>query len=226
MSEPISPSSRRIHEQSWWIGSELVRRQSRLRLVETHFGGIYDELRLGPDVVPLAHYGTISMNRAGSIHTFLDDDTDGPANLTWAAAVAAESPHEIVRELERRMGWNVTSADPTTPRALAYRAISSFLTRTINDRETWSVRQLEPDNGWLYYPEETLAVEFPTVGSSYGNLAQGRPGLWAMLREERVALVVGEDGRLHRRDEEVVDLMPVYQKRKRIDDVVELMLDA
>jgi hypothetical protein len=226
MSEPISPSSRRIYEQSWWIGSELARRQSRLRLIETHFGGIYDELRLIPDIFPYPNDGTISMNRAGSIHTFVGDDPDGPANLTWADALAAESPHEIVRELERRMGWNVTSADPTTPRTLAYRAISSFLTRTINERESWMVRQLEPDNGWLYYPEEKLAVEFPTVGSAYGDLAQGRPGLWAMLREEKVTLVVGEDGRLHRREEEVVDLMPVYQKRKRIDDVVELMLDA
>jgi hypothetical protein len=218
------PSSRRIFEQSWWIASELARRQSHLRVFESHFGGIYDQLLIAPDLVPIPFEGSVDLNREGTLHTHVAGD-DGMNNLTWADALAAESPHHIVQELERRMGWKVRSADATTTRSLTYRVLSRLLTRTLNDRETWAVRQIGPDNGWLNYPKEQLMLEFGSASAQYGHLAVGRPGLWAVQRDEKVVMVVGEDAQFHPGGSPI-ELMPTYEKRKRIDDVVGLMMEA
>lgn len=222
MIEQLGLSWRRVYEQSWWIGSELARRQSRLRITETHPGdGLYDCLSIGDDGVGPGVDGTISLNRHGTLHTH-----GGPIdNLTWMHAVAAESPHDVVRELEMRMRWDVPGAPPTTPRSLAYRAISRLLTRTLNDREEWRVRQASKDNHWLPVPIDDLRRRFPQASSTLEGLVEGRPGAWAILRNGDPAALVIEDGTLHRASD-VVDLMPVYRGRRRLDDVVDLVAEV
>jgi hypothetical protein len=218
MSEHFWPSWRRIYEQSWWIASELARRQSRLRIVETHPGdGMYDCLHLGDDGAGFGTVGTVALNRHGTLHA----EGSNTENLTWADALAAGGPHDIVHELERRMRWKVTSADPTTARSLAYRGISRLLTRVINERDHWTVRQVSPGNSWLDFSEDDLVHEFPQASGIRGELAVDRPGLWAVLKDDKVVELVGENGLLFRRGQDPLDLMTVYRTHKRIDNVVD-----
>ena len=131
---PLEPAQRFVLAQAWWIASELCRRRSSLRVLETWpMGGFYHGLEVGEHEVKR----WVFMNFVGSIHLHVGKSEVEP--VTWAHVMAAQSPHEVVRMIEAQMSWRSPSADRTTPRSLTYRVLAACLTYCLNDRNPWMV---------------------------------------------------------------------------------------
>jgi hypothetical protein len=99
-----------------------------------------------------------------------------------------------------------------------------LLTRVLNDRQDWRVRQVYPGNGWIQLPEEVVRRRFPSAALLYGEPSEDRPGLWAIFRDGVAVALVDETGFLHRGDEEPMQLWSRYAVRRRIDDVVDVFM--
>jgi hypothetical protein len=204
--------------QSWWIASELVRRHPHLRIVETHpGGGQYDCLTL-IDRSEGAVRAVVDLNRVGRMHV---PGTDGAEPLDWAAALAANGGHDVVRALEAACGLPTPrTAPPSGPAVLCYRIIARVLTSLVDQRHAWDVRNGEIDSsgGSGRRPE---LDEFPSVVESMRHVRPddlfGEPAyrFWLLMRDADAVAVLDVDGAVHFRDRSPSPLLPVYRASGR-----------
>lgn len=188
--------------QSWWLGSELVRRHPDLMLIETHpGGGQYDCLTL---VRPQRHDVTalVQMNRVGAIHV-----GENLGFMTWEAERDFGDRHGAVRRIESEAGLAAPKATlPSTPAVLTLRAISRVLTSMLNEREPWDARNVYFDSSGGMGSEVMDLSDFPSAARSMAehrpNDPYGQPGyrFWRLVQGESAVAVLDTDGVVHLKD--------------------------
>lgn len=214
------PAERFTLEQGWWIAAELCRRHSRLSAFATVFlGGHYH----GPQVADLLRptAPNVFFNQKGRIH-FLDLRPEAEP-ITWQEVLAADGPHDIVKRIETALGLGTGSGDATTARSLGYRVVSALLTRGLNDRHRWDVAFSIQDH--VTFITAAPALEsFPTLSISTGLRDEelgDRLRRVLVVTRGGVPVVAVDDGRAHFRAGGQVELFAVYERRRRLDDVLE-----
>lgn len=229
-SASLGLAPRFVIAQSWWIASELCRRHPGRRVYEWHpAGGQYDMLRVwGPGMRTQDQSRVLcDLNRNGTIH--LSDEE----RLQWAEVFAAESPHEIVKRIEQAKGRMLqTKAPATTATSLIYRLAAQLLAVRINDRVRWDVRMEFGDssgstgsdaNGFVDgFPSAQRALEQASERLTAYDVGEH---FWGVLRGGECVAVLDDAGVAHTQSG-ALDLMPLYKKRHRLDDVVTAVLDA
>lgn len=212
------PARRFVLAQSWWIASEVVRRQPHLRIVETQpGGGQYDCLTVydpGRDNRPL-----LDLNRNGTMHAHVS----GFDSLEWSEAIAAANAHDVVRKLERATGFTATAKAPASgPAVLTYRVFARVLTSMVDDRHAWDARNGRIDSVGTQRAE---MESFPTVVE---GLRDRRPSdlfgvsayrYWILLRDTEPLAVLDTDGLVHMSDR-TTELLPTSRASHRSLTVV------
>ncbi|GAA3917678.1 hypothetical protein [Microbacterium invictum] len=212
--------------QSWWIASELVRRQPQLLAYEMHpGGGQYDVLCVTDPASFSPHLASgdlprVMLNRNGTLQVHQGAKAEVVA--TWIQALESPTPYSIVKDLERRAGWPPPQTTPaTTKRALAYRLFASALTMTLNDRFRWDVRSEFLDTSEYGAPRAGYLAAFPVaVESARTTPTLGIPGepeshFWALRRGAETVVIVSIDGQAYFADGKQADLMTEYHKHNR-----------
>ncbi|MBO0898923.1 ADP-ribosylglycohydrolase family protein [Cellulomonas sp. zg-ZUI199] len=218
--ESTEPALRFTIAQSWWIASELARRNGL---------EVYEDQPCGYDVLGVRRAGTsgggasLEMNRGGRLHIH-------PAHtgwMTWQEVLAQPDPHAVVRRAEKTMGLSPQPHQKTTRRSLTYRVIARALAGAVDDRHPWDVRigfqvgeDLSEDFFYGLESSHPAAVAHArTLTSSTGDV-EARRHLWILghnLRrsgERHVAAVLSDDARVFLAgDAEPIDLMALYRKR-------------
>ena len=170
----------------------------------------------------------VFMNLNGRIHMHGIEGHFEP--VTWFEVMAAQSPHEVVRLVESRMSWDVSSADRTTPRSLTYRVLAGCLTQRLNDRNGWTVadgRTEAGDSDWAE-GDSTFLSEFEGAHRSFWDAGGDREALarlWVLRSGERRVALLSDSGYLYRRGRPEVEMLPRYRARRALDDVTRLVLD-
>lgn len=226
-------ADRFVQAQSWWLGSELVRRSSQLFLYEYHpGGGQYDCLGVVDGGRP-DRGAVIDLNRTGSLHVHQPASCQA---ATWADVMAQDDPHEMVKRLERLARLTPTPRPVTTRRALTYRSIAHLLRATLDDRHRWEVRSAHSDSSgdgdgsgrdrraWLALFEDArqAAGELPAAGWF------GEPWsrTWLVLRRGEPVAALLDDARVFRSGRDPVDLMIEYRQAGRLAPVVGAAFNA
>lgn len=217
--QPFQPAPRFVAAQAWWVASELARRHSRLRVVDSWpTDGFYHGLELReqdePSHVFLNFYGRIHLHGEGFAHE----------PIPWTTALAAESPHELVKTIESAMRWYTKGADPTTPRSLVYRVLSAFLTQRLNDKNRWYAVDGYSTNMELGETNESLALldAFPGARELADRDTEPRPlnRFWMLVANKWIAFIIHDSGVLLQRNMKPVNLMSIYKKRRLLTDVL------
>lgn len=207
--------------QSWWIASELCRRNAALRVdQDASHGHIRIRVRrdLARDAGGADHV---------TFHPVLGIEGVGDTQwLSWAAVFAEDDSHTLVKQIEHKLAWTQATRSPTIRRSLAYRTIARVLSDTVNDKErpevlSWnSMFGATPhDTAWLSNFDGLTSLLTKPGGTQ-------DPPLWVLFRGgPEGILVISESGTAYRRDgSEPVDLMKRYVLRHRIEDVVTSLL--
>jgi hypothetical protein len=224
-SPQVAPAPRFVLAQAWWIASELCRRNSQLRIVDAWpLNGFYHGLEVGER----QNDDHVFMNLLGRIHQNPYSFGAEFEPIEWSRAISAESPHEIVKEIERNMRWTSTTTDSTTPRSLVYQCIASILATRINDRERWDIADACTAGGFVEWPELLDEFEGCRVALQKDTIADPPPStrVWVLKRGRAIVSVLSDMGLLFHRDRAPQDLMAAYRNRRRLDDVTSLMLDS
>lgn len=220
--DPQPLASRFVIAASWWVASELVRRNPRLELIETHpGGGQYDCLSL-VEAADGSWATLIDLNRAGSMHVQRVVGGRPFAPLSWDSAHRSDDAHDAVRQLEAAAGLTPPQPAPATgPAALTYRVVARLLAAMVNDRRRWDVRNEQHDtSGWEGGPNNYLDA-FPQLAAAVQTrrdddvLGVPRYRYWALLRDGDAVAVFDIDGLVHLRDGRSHDLTHLYRERGR-----------
>jgi hypothetical protein len=215
------PAPRFVLAQAWWIASELCRRNSHLRILDAWpLDGFYHGLEVGEKL----NQDYVFLNFLGHIHYFPSSShLDGPS---WGRVLGAESPHEVVKEIENAMEWGSDGADPTTPRSLVYRTIAAVLSARIDDRERWSVAAAYTVGGFVDWPELLDEYQGCRLALQKDTLASPPPStrVWVLQRGGTSVAVMSDLGLLFAKGMAPTDLMKVYRRRRKLADVVSLVL--
>ena len=224
----FEPAPRFVLAQAWWIASEICRRQSHLRVLESWpLDGFYHGLEIGYEL----NQPHIFMNLVGRIHFFPFAPTVSlfeadPEPIPWARVLGAESPHEIVKVIEGFMGWTNPTADATTPRSLVYRLIAAVLSANIDDRERWNIASAYGEGGFEEWP--SLLDDYQGCRLALQKDTQMMPPpstrVWLIKRGRDTVTVLSELGLLFSRHGDPVDLMSIYKRRHELSDVVAVCL--
>ena len=203
--------------QSWWIASELCRRNAGLRIDQDLSDGNL-QIRVRRDV-PRAAGGVEHV----MLNPELGIESVGHTQWTpWSTVFAGDNPHEWVIRIEQELDWKQVSTSPTTHRSLAYRTIARVLQNAVNERERLEVVSWESVLGATPHDSSWLSL-FEGVAPLLAQPGRAQePPLWVIFRgSPHGILVVSESGRAFRRDgAEPIDLMSKYARRHRIEDVV------
>jgi hypothetical protein len=207
--------------QSWWIASELCRRDSTLRIDQDYADGSR-RLRVSRDL-PRDSGGMPHV----TLHPVRGVEGLGPAQWTsWPMVFSENNPHAWVNRIESKFGWAPGPTPSTTTRSLTYRLIAQILASTVNQRHqiqviSWNsmLGSTPHDSSWLSIFEGVESVLAPS----------GRPQdppLWVLFRGgEEGVIVLSESGLAFRRDgNKQIDLMARYTKRRFLDDVLRDLL--
>lgn len=207
-----------VTAQSWWVAAELVRRNTHLRILETHQGGgQYDSL----EILDLSRQkGIISLNRQGG--TIQSLESPGFEPIEWSE-VFSSSPHSVVVRIERGVGLRSPTQTPQTARhTLTYRTIAAILAQMVNSRSIWDARSAYEDtSGYGGGPIESIFTDFPTAArqrKAIGRvdfLGDASYAFWSILRDGDVVALLDQEGMLHLKRREPVDLMRIYTDNKR-----------
>jgi hypothetical protein len=226
MEQTWEPARRFVLAQSWWIASEIVRRDPKLLIIETHPGnGMYDCLslirRTDTETPTL-----IDLNREGRVHVHAAETFEP---ITWAGAFAARGGHDIVHALEKAAGLTpAAKAPPTGPRVLTYRLIARILASLVDDRHQWDARNGQLDSSGMdatndHRPE---LLRFPSVVEALCDKRPddlfGRPAyrFWTLLRDADPVAVLDTDGRLHLQDQPPIEVPPLYRRSRSLTTVI------
>lgn len=211
--------------QSWWLASELVRRHPELMTYEMHpGGGQYDVLCVAtPDQFspnPPHASPRVMLNRVGTIQIHRGHDSEAIAG--WREVLEAETPHEVVKEIEFRTGWITASPTPKTDhRSITYRFFAAALAMLVNDRFTWDVRSESVDSSESGMSRAGLIGDFDDVSADFETTPRlrifGEPEshYWALRRGSETVAVVSIEGNIYRRGHQRRSLLEAYDKAGR-----------
>lgn len=197
---------RLIAAQSWYVGSELVRRHPELRITETHpGGGKYDCLTLHrPDGNSVVH-----LNRVGRMHVANPRMPDfKPISWPTSLPISAQGglvdadARQVVESLEVAAGLATTPplhASPLLPATLTYRVIARVLAWLIDDKDTWDARNerlhssdIVADRGYLRRFPAAAAAARDRRESDFLGVPTYR--FWALLRGGEPVAILDSDG--------------------------------
>ncbi|WP_289020204.1 hypothetical protein [uncultured Ornithinimicrobium sp.] len=186
--------------QSWWLGSELVRRHPELLLIETHpGGGQYDCLTLMSMDPGGAGTNLVDLNRTGRIHV-----GDQTGFMTWEQERAFGDRHGAMRRIENAAGLHAPTQTPSsTGKVLTYRVLASVLTTTLNEREPWDARNLMLDASNADVEPRFDLAAFPSAVEGVRERRRddlfGRPEyrFWGLIQGEKLVAVLDTDGNVH-----------------------------
>lgn len=228
--------NRIVNAQSWWLASELVRRNPSLAAYETHPGdGMYDVLcvttpgTMSAEWSSPAHSQPIAMlNRAGTIQVHFGQKV--PMTFAWDEVLTAPDPHALIKRIETVAGWQPRLPATTADRALAYRFMATLLTLTQNARIRWDVRMNYGAEGHAY-PRGALN-DFPDVVDAArttaltGVWAEPLSHFWTVRRGDEIVAVVSDTAMFFPRHGKPRSLMDQYIARKRrIEPIVSELLE-
>lgn len=217
--------NRIVNAQSWWLASELVRRNPSLAVYETHPGdGMYDVLCVTtPDTMSAEwpspeHSQPIAMlNRAGTVQVHLGQKV--PMTFAWDEVLSAPDPHALIKRIETVAGWQPRLPATTAERALAYRFMATLLTLTQNARIRWDVRMSYGAEGHAY-PRGALdgfpdVVDAARTTALTGAWAEPLSHFWTVRRGDEIVAMVSDTAMFFPRHGKPRSLMDQYIARKR-----------
>lgn len=187
--------------QSWWLGSELVRRHPKLLLIETHpAGGQADCLTL---LRVDSHGGTqhplVDLEQTGGIHV-----GGHGIFMTWEEERDFGDRHGALKRVEIAAGLHApTETPPSTGKTLTYRTLTSVLSTTLNERETWDARNLMLNAGNVGPSRTFDLAPFPSAAEAVRDRRRddlfGSPEyrFWGLLRGTKPVAVLDTDGNVH-----------------------------
>lgn len=208
---------RLIFVQSWWLTSEIIRRTSGLGIIETHPGGGQSDclsvIRWGSQQPQtIAH-----LNRDGTIHV----GDDMLPQITWEEDRQSPDRHRCVKLIESRAGLEAAGqAARTTAPVLVARIAYHLLLTSLNDTATWDIRNVRLDTSG-YGNGDGDVIGFPSAETAVGQRrgddpwGDSRYRFWHVLKGEQRLGVLDNDGLLHLRGREPVDLMSLYRSSGR-----------
>ncbi|MBN9610489.1 MAG: hypothetical protein BGO26_16585 [Actinobacteria bacterium 69-20] len=204
-------AAERFHvAQMWWIASELAYRNANVHLRETNPFDFYDGLEVraeGADDFVFCNFNGAVHVLPGSQHTIIQ-----PAEI-----FGAQSPHDIVKRIERLTGW-LGAGGPSTTATLAYRAIAAVLTAKANSKARFLTTKLI-DPGQLFnhgYDTALGGIEAHFTDRTPSALT----GFWQVTANSHIVAVFSESGWLFLPRRKPYDLMAGYQKHRReFDDL-------
>lgn len=220
LNEPVM-ASRWTTAQSWWIASELCRRNSSLRIHQDYDDGAR-RLQVHRD---------LPREAGGAAHVTLHPrhGIEGVGKsqwISWPNVFTADDAHEWVRRIEQARNWQLPTTASTTRRSIAYRVVARVLATTVNDRE-----HLEPVSWASMLGSTPHDLSWLSLFSGISDLPRTPSGLkdprlWVLFRgSPEGVLVVSEAGVAYRRDGTApVDLANRYAVRRRVEDVLHDLL--
>lgn len=216
---PVTVAMRWTTAQSWWIASELCRRNSALHIRQRQDDHGNQQLLVEPD----SGQRELIVSRSVSFDPVRGIQA-GSGGMNWAEVFAEDDPHAAVKRLQADLGWELPTTSPMTRRSIAYRTAARLLAVTVNDRKrpevvSWnSMLGMTPyDSSWL-----SLFGGLKPLLHPYGYSAPQDPPLWVLFRSTpHGILVLSESGQAFRRDGvPPVDLLARYRERGDMDDVI------
>lgn len=220
----------------WWLASELVRRNPKLELSETHpVDGFYDCLSLfgGGSRGPVH----IDLNRLGSVHVH----PDHIHFIEVRELLSLADPHEAVKKIEEVAGLMPTIKSPaSSARVITLRVMAALMNFLVNDRAPWDLRMLTPDSSGYAIPildssvmddkTSPLPQVFPDLADFHAFLMSSRfaepfmPGrFWGLKRGDDVVAVFDTHGLVHTAQARTA-LRPVYGRTGR--NITQTMVTA
>ena len=229
------PALRFKLEQTWWVASELARRSGGYLTEFSVQDGFYFglEMRRGG----AENDGRVSFNYGGSLHFWpgkSSSDQHSHESIPSANLLASDDPHHMVKQIESIMGWRVTNTAATNPRTLVYRVISGLLSASLNHQDGLMAIRDQSFIEWggqREYASEQIVPFTQHLPELLRNSAEKHPNLWLLFagnlnspQGRRVQVALSETGFLLMPKRKPVDLMAIYRKRNRLNDVIARVL--
>jgi len=211
-----------IEIASWRIAAEIYRKYpDSIRIVESHpGGGMYDCLSIYTTNRSNIH---ADLNRGGSLHVFNGDDHQIDSDI-WKNLFQEPNPKPIIDNICRLLGLPPVDKLPiSTPTALVYRFITTFLTHATLALHRWDCRSGMCDtSGYGDGVDEKSFAEFPLARERLKVRLQddfnGNPSyrFWFLQRDNIPRLCFETTGSMWLRKETTThDLLQVYQQQNR-----------
>lgn len=211
-------------QQSWWIASEVARRNGNLLISQVEDDDSYGLL--------IVHRGPVGDRVQFDLpQGALWQNADGIVErLGWHEVIASDDPHAAVRRVEQGAGFGVPAqAAPTNRRTIVYRLAAAILAAKLDDRHSWQIvpAPLVASKELLEQTLATLAqfastadqVEyaFADITELFEQAAavQKTPywhdPFWLVLKDLQPVLVLDESGYAHLPNGVLLDLMSLYE---------------
>lgn len=221
----LSTSVREI--LSWRLMAELLRRHPEIgTLIETHpGGGQYDCLTIFGEGESIA-----SLNRHGDFTPFFNLDEQVSHEQIWHPCLADQEFTLVLNKLSKALKMKVPKQLPkTTPEVLVYRVNAGLLGYSLLDKNPMECRNGQMDSSGeadQAYREAWFEV-FPTALTERRQFDRsaspfGNPNyhFWFILRENEPVLGVSTNGNAHTKEGMMIDLMEIYKRRRKLEDVI------
>lgn len=223
-----APATRFTIPESWWVVSELLRRNPSLILIEMHQGGgMYDCLSL------LTLHGfsgpMIHLNRVGSI-VAIGEGSSEVLRVTWGEVFANEDSHRVVKQIEQAFPHKPPkSTPPTNRRTVGPRVVSALLSATVHDRHRWDARNAFHDTAGYGGGVTTMLTDHgvtadPASAIRLLDTADGAALLaqtpeyayWGLIHQDKCVAVVCPDGTVRLRGKQPLDIYQHYRQHNSI----------
>lgn len=216
---------------SWRLMAELMRRHPQVgTLIETHpGGGQYDCLTIFREGQSIA-----SLNRSGDFTPFHRFEEQVSGDQIWLPCVTEDGFANVLNKLSSALGLAVPKQLPeTSPEVLVYRVIAGLLACSFLDKTPLGCRngQLDSSGGENNRDRDVWFESFPSACAERERLTRsespfGNPNyrFWFLLRQNRPVFCLSTTGISHATGGLTTHLADLYKKRRRIEDVIGVVL--
>lgn len=219
----INTVARLAEPLSWRIVTELFRRSPKIFMVrELHpGGGQYDCLELAK-FTSQGMQSWVMVNRNGSV-TLFRPEKDGKWH-EWVERTLSD-PVRFVDEVAEHLGLpNPHPMPSSTPHTLMLRFIAEFLTFSVGRPAFWQCRNGFCDSsGYEGSSKRTEWFEqFPEIRNAdppeLSRAWKLEPSYcyWFLLKGNVPELALDTDGRVYRKDGQVIELASLYKQSRKI----------
>lgn len=221
----LSTSVREI--LSWRLMAELLRRHPEIgTLIETHpGGGQYDCLTIFGEGQSIA-----SLNRRGDFTPLFNWEAQVSHEQIWHPCLAEEGFTLVLNKLSKALKMKVPKQlSKTTPEVLVYRVIAGLLGYSLLDKNPMECRngQMDTSGEADHAHREAWFNSFPTAlterrqfDQSASPRANTTYHFWFILRGKEPVLGFSTNGNAHTKEGLMIDLMEIYKRRRKLEDVI------